>query len=97
MIYSMMAMIDNIMTKEECQKLAKAILLAQDIREISWDDKDKKYTKTQKDAAEEAVAKVYHVMYLSCYIAFIEDLNGYHWNGIQEWAQTILNIKGEMK
>jgi hypothetical protein len=93
MIITLINFIGSVLTKEEMEKLAKAILLAQDIREESYHKESCRYTLTQRDAAERAVSQVYGGMYLASFIDLIEDLNGYYWNDIQEIAKDIIKEK----
>lgn len=79
--------------KEETQKLAKAILLAQDIRERSWTYSPGKehgfYTTDHDEAAKQACEKLkmdnelIQVVYL---------LNVTAWNNVQIWAKEILGL-----
>lgn len=77
--------------KEELKKVAKAVLLAQDIHEDSWDDNTKKYKLTDDVASCRAV----EYLKLDNFWKFIISNWTYdHWNEGQDWANEIL-LKGE--
>lgn len=68
-------------------KLARAVLMAQDFREESWDDVTKQYTRTNFMAASEAVQKAELDPF---YEELIGAWNNFYWNDIQSWADTVM-------
>lgn len=76
--------------KNELLKVAKAVLLAQDIKEDSWDGKY--YSKTDGIAANEAVSSA---GISKIWIEIIHGWNVHMWNDCQGWAQEIINTHKE--
>lgn len=75
------------MPKTELVSLAKTVLLAQDLREDSWSVSKVKYNLTIVEASEQAVNKKGLRESLS---SIVIDLNLFHWNEVQGWAQAII-------
>ena len=79
---------ENKMNKEELVKLSKAILLAQDIREKSWDETINAYHKTERRVSEEACKELGLPEF---YIKIVWDLIFFNWNDSQGIAESIIN------
>lgn len=73
--------------KEELITIARAVLLAQNIREDSWDAAAKKYKKDDQVAANEAVEQ-YKLN--DVWKNVIYRWNTRMWNDIQGWAECII-------
>jgi len=70
---------------QELILVAKAVLLAQDIKEESWEVRS--YTKNDSVSAKEAVEK------LGCKTLWVEIIHGWNvhmWNDCQAWAQDVI-------
>lgn len=72
--------------KDTLKKVAKAVLLAQDIREDSWDEMCR-YKKTDSESAYEAVNALELDAVWSCVIS---GWLSFKWNDCQSWAKLIL-------
>jgi hypothetical protein len=80
-------LIDRYVSKDEQRKVAKTVLLSQDIREESWIPEKSKYKLNEQEAADKAVKEVD----LDDHWAFvIGHWNFFYWNDCQEWAFAIL-------
>jgi len=82
-------LIDRYVSKEEQRKVAKAVLLSQDIKEESWIPEKSKYKLNEKEASDQAVKEVGLDNHWTFVIGY---WNLFYWNGCQEWAFAILNI-----
>jgi len=81
--------------KEELLTVAKAVLLAQDIKENSWDTDTKDYAKNDAIAAKEAVEQLaLKEMWATVIYMWNRDM----WNDAQGWAEcTIKDIEKEQQ
>ncbi len=71
--------------KKELVLIAKAVMLAQDVKEESWQESS--YAKNDLVSAKEAVEKI------GCKAVWIEIIHGWNvhmWNDCQAWAQDVL-------
>lgn len=73
--------------KEELRKVAQAALLAQDIKEQSWDAKKEKYKLNDYEASIKAVADLGLDQF---WRGIVSDWTAFFWNEVQYWAQEIL-------
>ncbi|MCK5021028.1 MAG: hypothetical protein KAS32_28715 [Candidatus Peribacteraceae bacterium] len=78
---------EHYVPKDELVKVAKAILLAQDLREDSWDGEVKTYTKTSVESSTESVNTI---GLKSVWAEIILGWNFHMWNDSQAWAQDII-------
>jgi len=84
MINAFVAVLIAYVQKEERSKVAKAVLLAQDIHEDSWDTSKDKYIISTVSAATQAVAKFSLPKH---WITIISECNTTAWDDIQDWAK----------
>jgi hypothetical protein len=73
--------------KDELQKVARAALLAQDIKEHSWDAKKEEYKLNDREASIKAVDDLGIDPF---WRGIIGDWTAFCWNDVQYWAQEIL-------
>jgi len=91
-MHTELIIIENCIDDEVKNKIAHAVLTAQDIRENSFSDK-KTYKLSHIDAANAAV-KLYKLDTFWSYV--IEHWNHFHWNDIQNWAECIIIIDNNL-
>ena len=73
---------ENYVPKSELQTVASAVLLAQYLKEESWNST--RYTKTDAQASKEAVERF---ELPEIWITVIHEWNARMWNEAQEWAR----------
>ena len=78
---------EKFVPKEELKNVAKAILLSQDIRELSWNKDKSKYEKSIVQSSCEAVK---YIKLDTFWIGIIHDWNMFIWNDVQSFAQDII-------
>ena len=78
---------EKFVPKEELKNVAKAILLSQDIRELSWNKDKSKYEKSIMQSSREAVKSIKLDTF---WVGIIHDWIIFVWNDVQSFAQDII-------
>lgn len=87
-----MMLAERYVPKDELKKVAKAILIAQDIREESWiyTNEEKTIGDYQLNNEKSAAQAVKNCEISKDWISIIAHWNNFGWNDIQWWAQEII-------
>lgn len=83
-------LVEYFMTKDQLIDLAKRILKAQDIRELSWDKGSIKYIKDNFTSSKEACEDIEDENYRNLLIEVITGWITFMWNDCQYWAKAVL-------
>ena len=85
--YTAFNIAEKYVPKETLIRIARAALLAQDIKEGSWDEAKERYKITDAEAATEAAR---HFELEDFWYGPIIDWTMFDWNEVQDWAKDVL-------
>ena len=83
---------EKFVPKDEFIVVCKALLMAQQLQENSWDERNSKYHLNEDKAAKEAV--IHHKLD-GFWISIIGHWNYYNWNETQDFAEAYLKQQGD--